>query len=313
MSPGGIVPGSSGTSSRRSTWFRSSARLTRSRSSKGRIPQKRFADAIQIVLSERSESGIADQGVLSPRTWRVADLHTKHMMLRAGLGWGNLPEHLVRDDLRQRRLVAIQPEPWGEDEHTLYLSAIYRSDTTFGPAHRWLVKHARGPLRARRNRARRNGEDALERRRRSKSSASSSEPSAGRDDRHRFFIDSGNVTTGRTVWLRRQTNEHVQHRPHSLGDRLQRSPHDVREGPRAVQDVDRDASTTRTADPTKSVVTVDIDTASIDTREEKRDAHLRSADFFDTEKFPKMTFKSKRIETRATGSTSSWAISRSAT
>lgn len=107
---------------------------------KGRIPQKRFTDAIQIVLSERSESGIEDRGVLSPRSWRVADLHTKHMMLRTGLGWGNLPEHLVRDDLRERRLVAIEPEAWGEDEHMLYLSIIHRSDTTFGPAHRWLVK-----------------------------------------------------------------------------------------------------------------------------------------------------------------------------
>jgi len=106
---------------------------------KGPIPNKRFADAIQLVLSERSDAGVADQAVLSPRTWRVADLHTKHMMLRAGLGWGNLPEHLVRDDLRSRKLVAIRPAAWGKDEHTLHLSAIYRKDTTFGPAHRWLL------------------------------------------------------------------------------------------------------------------------------------------------------------------------------
>lgn len=50
------------------------------------------------------------------------------------------------------------------------------------------------------------------------------------------------------------------------------------------------------ADPSKSTVAVAIDTASIDTREEKRDGHLRSGDFFDAEKFPKMTFKSKRVE-----------------
>jgi len=106
---------------------------------KGPIPTKRFADAIQLVLSERSDAGVADQAVLSPRTWRVADLHTKHMMLCAGLGWGNLPEHLVRDDLRSRKLVAIRPAAWGKDEHTLHLSAIYRKDTTFGPAHRWLL------------------------------------------------------------------------------------------------------------------------------------------------------------------------------
>ena len=107
---------------------------------KGPIPTKRFADAIQLVLSERSDAGVADQAVLSPRTWRVADLHTKHMMLRAGLGWGNLPEHVVRDDLRARRLVAIRPAAWGKDEHTLHLSAIYRNETTFGPASRWLLE-----------------------------------------------------------------------------------------------------------------------------------------------------------------------------
>ncbi len=107
---------------------------------RGRIPQRAFADAIQIVLSERSDSGIDDRGVLSPRTWRVADLHTKHMMLASGLGWGNLPEHLVRDDIRHGKLVVIDAEPWGRDEHVLYFSAIYRSDTTFGPAHRWLLQ-----------------------------------------------------------------------------------------------------------------------------------------------------------------------------
>jgi DNA-binding transcriptional LysR family regulator len=113
---------------------------------KGRIPAERFVSAVQIVLSERSDKletgdrGVADQAVLSPRTWRVADLHTKHMMLRAGLGWGNLPEQLVRDDLRDRKLVVLQPEAWGEDEHTLHLTAVYRSDTRLGPAHRWLLE-----------------------------------------------------------------------------------------------------------------------------------------------------------------------------
>lgn len=109
--------------------------------SRARVPTERLADAVQIVLSERSDKGegVADQAVLSSRTWRVADLHTKHMMLRAGLGWGNLPEHLVRDDLRTGKLLRIRPEAWGEGEHTLHLSAVYRSDTTFGPAHRWLL------------------------------------------------------------------------------------------------------------------------------------------------------------------------------
>jgi polyisoprenoid-binding protein YceI len=45
-----------------------------------------------------------------------------------------------------------------------------------------------------------------------------------------------------------------------------------------------------------SKVSVEIDAASIDTGEEKRDAHLRSADFFDAENHPKLTFASKRVD-----------------
>lgn len=41
-----------------------------------------------------------------------------------------------------------------------------------------------------------------------------------------------------------------------------------------------------------------IDVASVDTHEEKRDAHLKSADFFDAEKFPKITFKTTAVEAR---------------
>lgn len=50
-----------------------------------------------------------------------------------------------------------------------------------------------------------------------------------------------------------------------------------------------------------SAVTASIETGSIDTREDKRDAHLRSADFFDSEKHPKMTFESTRVEQRNDG------------
>jgi len=50
------------------------------------------------------------------------------------------------------------------------------------------------------------------------------------------------------------------------------------------------------ADPSKGQVEVEIDADSIDTKEAQRDAHLKSADFFDVEKFPKITFKSTRID-----------------
>ncbi len=49
-------------------------------------------------------------------------------------------------------------------------------------------------------------------------------------------------------------------------------------------------------DVTKIKGEVTIDVASIDTRTEMRDNHLRSADFFEAEKYPKITFKLNRVE-----------------
>ncbi|HEV7126025.1 MAG TPA: YceI family protein [Ktedonobacterales bacterium] len=48
--------------------------------------------------------------------------------------------------------------------------------------------------------------------------------------------------------------------------------------------------------PETSRVDVTIDLASIETGDEKRDGHLRSADFFDVARYPKATFTSTRIE-----------------
>ncbi|HYO59592.1 YceI family protein [Archangium sp.] len=49
-------------------------------------------------------------------------------------------------------------------------------------------------------------------------------------------------------------------------------------------------------DITKSTVEATIDTATVNTNEPKRDEHLRSADFFDTAKYPNITFKSTKVE-----------------
>jgi polyisoprenoid-binding protein YceI len=55
------------------------------------------------------------------------------------------------------------------------------------------------------------------------------------------------------------------------------------------------------ADPTKSTVTADIDASTIDTHQEGRDKHLKSAEFFDTAKFPTITFKSSKVEKSGDG------------
>lgn len=54
--------------------------------------------------------------------------------------------------------------------------------------------------------------------------------------------------------------------------------------------------------PEKSVINVEIEVASVNTRNGKRDDHLKSADFFDVAKNPKMSFKSTKIEVAKDGS-----------
>lgn len=50
------------------------------------------------------------------------------------------------------------------------------------------------------------------------------------------------------------------------------------------------------AAPAKSTAQVSIEADSIDTRDPKRDGHLRSPDFLDVEKYPLLTFKTSRVE-----------------
>jgi polyisoprenoid-binding protein YceI len=54
-------------------------------------------------------------------------------------------------------------------------------------------------------------------------------------------------------------------------------------------------------DLTQSSVNVNIDPASINTRDAKRDGHLKSPDFFDVQKFPTLTFKSTKVEKAKSG------------
>ena len=48
--------------------------------------------------------------------------------------------------------------------------------------------------------------------------------------------------------------------------------------------------------PENTRVEINVETASLNTRDAQRDTHLRSPDFFNTEKYPLMTFKSKRVD-----------------
>src|SRR3984957_4614796 len=96
---------------------------------------------VQLVLTDASTLTAAkDWGVLSSRTWRLADLGAKKSMLLAGLGWGNMPAHLVEDEIKDGRLTVIQPA--GADRLTpLVLGAAYISEHSLGPAGQWMLNY----------------------------------------------------------------------------------------------------------------------------------------------------------------------------
>jgi polyisoprenoid-binding protein YceI len=58
-------------------------------------------------------------------------------------------------------------------------------------------------------------------------------------------------------------------------------------------------------DPERSHVEVEIKVATVDTGNNDRDAHLRSADFFDAEQYPTITFRSTKVEA---GTSGTWAV-----
>ncbi|QTD35871.1 LysR family transcriptional regulator [Pseudomonas fluorescens] len=93
----------------------------------------------QLVLSDRSELTKGKEfAVLSNRTWRLADLGAKHMLLREGIGWGNMPTPMIREDLDSGRLVPLNLPEYTSGKYPF--SIIYRSDLPPGPAARWLIE-----------------------------------------------------------------------------------------------------------------------------------------------------------------------------
>jgi DNA-binding transcriptional LysR family regulator len=101
---------------------------------------------VQIVLTDRSPltSGV-DYGVHSERTWRVADLATKHAFIKGGIGWGSLPLHLVRDDLDSGALLEVVP-PGARRDNDVDIVAVHRRASPPGPAARWLLERLRGAI-----------------------------------------------------------------------------------------------------------------------------------------------------------------------
>jgi len=107
----------------------------------GPIPPETLNAHVQLVLTDRSGlTGTRDYGVLASRTWRLGDLGAKHAMLRAGLGWGTMPRHMVEGDLEDGKLRLILPQATPESVRLL-MNVAWRAAHPPGPAARWMAEH----------------------------------------------------------------------------------------------------------------------------------------------------------------------------
>ncbi len=98
-----------------------------------------IARHVQLVLTDRTVLSKGQSfGVLSPLTWRLSDLGAKHAFLKAGLGWGHMPLHIVKTDLDSGALVKIRVEGTPRDM-TMPMMVVFRKDAPPRPAGRAFI------------------------------------------------------------------------------------------------------------------------------------------------------------------------------
>ena len=77
------------------------------------IPVDEFGRHIQIIVTDNQPGAEKNQeGAAGKRQWLVNDLGAKRDLLKAGLGWGHLPRHLVAADLASGELVELERRAW---------------------------------------------------------------------------------------------------------------------------------------------------------------------------------------------------------
>jgi DNA-binding transcriptional LysR family regulator len=104
------------------------------------IARSEAARHVQLILTDRSRlTEGRNFGVLNVQGWRLADLGAKHAFLRAGLGWGGMPLHMVERDLADGSLQALTLEASAVLGDAFSMYAVYRNDAPPGPAGRRFI------------------------------------------------------------------------------------------------------------------------------------------------------------------------------
>ncbi len=122
---------------------------------RGTVPMAILANHIQIAHVNLSDLSQGYKSLMQqPRAWRLAHLGAKLAFLRAGFGYGGMPQHLVEADLASGALVQITTEDAPRRGREIAMWAVYRTDRPPGPAGRWFIERLKqGQMLAHKNTA----------------------------------------------------------------------------------------------------------------------------------------------------------------
>ncbi|MBO4228582.1 LysR family transcriptional regulator [Bradyrhizobium neotropicale] len=93
---------------------------------------------LQIVLTDSGQTDTRTYSVVAGSIWRVGDLSWKRALLLAGVGWGGMPEPMVREDLQAGRLTHLRLSEFRGSQYPLQI--VYKNDSPPGPAASWLIE-----------------------------------------------------------------------------------------------------------------------------------------------------------------------------
>jgi len=115
------------------------------------IPATVLAAHIQLIHMDPADvSASRVSAIQSARFWRLSHLGAKLAFLRAGLGYGTLPMHVIDADLASGALVQIMLDDAPPEGFVIAMSAIYRTESPPGPAGRWFMERLKQAVAERR-------------------------------------------------------------------------------------------------------------------------------------------------------------------
>lgn len=85
---------------------------------KGKISEEELGKHRQVIISTTVKSSNRSAGIINPdNVISVQDYLTKKAFLQEGLGWGRMPEHMIKEEIKDKSLVTLSQKPFVTRTH----------------------------------------------------------------------------------------------------------------------------------------------------------------------------------------------------